>query len=641
MKKLISVLLLALMMVSLVPASVFADVSVEEYLEKYIINFWESNVWIQTTEVVNLRNMPCSEETNSNSEILVKLPKDSYLLTTGIYQNNRYNLWYRVLYEGQTYYAYINRENFPASQIDWKHPGSMSFENLSVPEIIVQGETDVAITGVVKSPYSPLLSVGAYLEDSGMNYITDSRKLQSADDSYEFDIAGSEFLTEMNLGGLEPGEYYIRFVAEMNTGYVASSKQRQEICYYGADLISDYIKFTVVEAHTCNYEPTGEYTLRHPHREYGECAVCKDRKILPSREIKVPTKEVIVKEATCTEEGQKNIVCAVGDCGKVLRTEAIEMADHVPVIKKGKQIICKNCKTVLLDSGNISDVHRHVYTKTTDVETDHPHRQILKCECGKTSYGTATVAYETTTTESTCTQAGETVYSCATCEIELEREELPLAEHTVEVRNQSEAYTGDKVCTVCDKVIEKGTDIGGEHVCNYGSTGEYKEAHPHNETLRCACGKQKDGDTHFTTKKDITPSTCAVAGSEKEICEVCGEVLSTKELPLAEHTVEVRNQSEAYTGDKVCTVCDKVIEKGATINSGEYILGDVNKDGSVDAKDATQILRSANGKTSAFDSMSEAEALGRGDVNKDGSVDAKDATQILRFVNGKPSVLSK
>ena len=88
-------------------------------------------------------------------------------------------------------------------------------------------------------------------------------------------------------------------------------------------------------------------------------------------------------------------------------------------------------------------------------------------------------------------------------------------------------------------------------------------------------------------------------------------------------------------------MCDKVIEKGATINSGEYLLGDVNKDGSVDAKDATQILRSANGKTSAFDSMSEAEALGRGDVNKDGSVDAKDATQILRFVNGKPSVLSK
>ncbi len=67
--------------------------------------------------------------------------------------------------------------------------------------------------------------------------------------------------------------------------------------------------------------------------------------------------------------------------------------------------------------------------------------------------------------------------------------------------------------------------------------------------------------------------------------------------------------------------------------------GDVNGDGGIDAKDATQILRYSNGKASAIDNLSEAEKIAFADVNGDGSVDAKDATQILRFVNGKPSAL--
>ena len=72
----------------------------------------------------------------------------------------------------------------------------------------------------------------------------------------------------------------------------------------------------------------------------------------------------------------------------------------------------------------------------------------------------------------------------------------------------------------------------------------------------------------------------------------------------------------------------------------EYARGDVNKDGSIDAKDATQILRSVNGKTSVIDNLTEDEILFLADVNADESVDAKDATQILRYVNGKSSVLN-
>ncbi len=73
----------------------------------------------------------------------------------------------------------------------------------------------------------------------------------------------------------------------------------------------------------------------------------------------------------------------------------------------------------------------------------------------------------------------------------------------------------------------------------------------------------------------------------------------------------------------------------------EYILGDVDEDGTVSAKDATQILRYINGKSSVFTTNGADTALIEkiADVDDDESVTAKDATQILRHINGKTSVL--
>lgn len=73
--------------------------------------------------------------------------------------------------------------------------------------------------------------------------------------------------------------------------------------------------------------------------------------------------------------------------------------------------------------------------------------------------------------------------------------------------------------------------------------------------------------------------------------------------------------------------------------------GDVNGDGKVDAKDATQILRYINGKSSVFDNKDAddyLQTLDVADVYRDFNgrivIDAKDATQILRYINGKSSI---
>ena len=102
---------------------------------------------------------------------------------------------------------------------------------------------------------------------------------------------------------------------------------------------------------------------------------------------------------------------------------------------------------------------------------------------------------------------------------------------------------------------------------------------------------------------------------------------------------------EYAAGDKL-TVSDQSITEVSLkavwkdkASQETYLLGDVNKDGKINALDATQILRYANNKASVIASMSEEEAKGRADVNKDGKINALDATQILRYANNKASVL--
>ena len=89
------------------------------------------------------------------------------------------------------------------------------------------------------------------------------------------------------------------------------------------------------------------------------------------------------------------------------------------------------------------------------------------------------------------------------------------------------------------------------------------------------------------------------------------------------------------------TVADEAVELG---NAKLWLYGDVNYDGVTDSKDATQITRYANLKTSIFttgDEATKADRLIAADVTGDGAVDSKDATQVTRYANIKTSIFDK
>ena len=165
------------------------------------------------------------------------------------------------------------------------------------------------------------------------------------------------------------------------------------------------------------------------------------------------------------------------------------------------------------------------------------------------------------------------------------------------------------------------------------------------EEIQCVnCDKVFEGQPALGHTEETIPgkaATCTEGGiSDGITCSVCNEIISPQtEVPATGHTGEwviTKQATEQEKGEKqfTCTVCGYT----ETAEYDLYKKGDVNKDGSVDAKDATQILRSVNGKTSVIDNFTEDEISALADVNGDESVDAKDATQILRHVNGKTSV---
>ena len=114
-------------------------------------------------------------------------------------------------------------------------------------------------------------------------------------------------------------------------------------------------------------------------------------------------------------------------------------------------------------------------------------------------------------------------------------EKSDVTPHTPTVINDKPAaefeagYTGDTVCSVCNELMATGTSIPATHQHNFGTDWESDGIQHWHE---CGCGE----------KSDVTPHTSTVINSK----------------PATE-------TEEGYTGDTVCSVCEKLLEKGQAI----------------------------------------------------------------------------
>lgn len=134
------------------------------------------------------------------------------------------------------------------------------------------------------------------------------------------------------------------------------------------------------------------------------------------------------------------------------------------------------------------------------------------------------------------------------------------------------------------------------------------------------------------------------------VTDMTGETASLTITVNDGHTIEVQNKKEetctedGYTGDKVCTACGEIIEKGEVIEKhhnyeygqctvcGEldpqYRVGDANMDGKINILDATAIQKYIVKIIDAGPSFSTALA----DMDGNGKITIYDATKIQTYI---------
>ncbi len=165
---------------------------------------------------------------------------------------------------------------------------------------------------------------------------------------------------------------------------------------------------------------------------------------------------------------------------------------------------------------------------------------------------------ESNRTPASCIKEGAVEYTCKHCGAK-KYDTLPLAEHTAIIQNKKdstcaeEGYTGNTVCSVCGKTLKKGTAV-----------------------------PKKDHTYKITT----VSANCTSQGYDEYTCIYCGYSYKTNYVePNGKHVPKYGvNKKEAtctekgYTGDTVCTVCNKVIEKGSETNpkNHSYVLTTVS-----------------------------------------------------------------
>jgi len=143
----------------------------------------------------------------------------------------------------------------------------------------------------------------------------------------------------------------------------------------------------------------------------------------------------------------------------------------------------------------------------------------------------------TTTKEATCSEAGEKVTTCTTCNAELSKETVAKLPHTPVTTTTKEATcseAGEKVttCSVCQEELEK-----------------------------VAVAKLPHTPVTTTTKE----ATCSEAGEKVTTCSVCQEELEKVVIEKLAHTLGEFTETKAPTcseaGEKsaTCSVCDETV----------------------------------------------------------------------------------
>ena len=276
------------------------------------------------------------------------------------------------------------------------------------------------------------------------------------------------------------------------------------------------------------------------------------------------TEWIVIKEATCSTDGQEVEYCS--RCGRQLSYRAIAKTN--------------NCTFTEW----VTD------TQSTCNQQGVQHRTCTQCGKVETTENPATSKHQysdwTIDTQPTCTTNGSKSRYCTVCGYRSEVTTINALGHTTSLINAKNAtctadgYTGDTYCSTCKQTITKGSAIAKlGHAYNSGVvTAQPSCANTGVKTFTCTrCNGTKTEAIAKVAHKAVTLNavapTCTQAGlTQGSKCSVCNTVLTAQQTIAATgHKTSVINAkaatctAEGYTGDTQCTVCKAITAKGSVI----------------------------------------------------------------------------
>ena len=296
---------------------------------------------------------------------------------------------------------------------------------------------------------------------------------------------------------------------------------------------------------------------------------------------------VVTKEATCTEKGSKERICTV--CG-YKETAEIELKGHIP----GEAVIENEVAPKCEEKGSYDEV---VYCTKCPKELSRENKEIPE-----TGHNWDNGVIDPV---STCKVHGTKTYTCQndsshkkTEAVELNPDNHAGETYIKDAKTETctvDGYTGDKYCSDCDALLEKGKSIDmlGHEMSEWIDNDN--GSHTRN-CQRNGCTYTETDDCTFGDWVVTKEATCTEKGSKERICTVCG-YKETAEIELKGHIpgeAVIENEvapkcEEKGSYDEVvyCTECPKEISReNKEIDPLDHDWGEwkVSKEATIDAK---------------------------------------------------------
>ena len=237
--------------------------------------------------------------------------------------------------------------------------------------------------------------------------------------------------------------------------------------------------------------------------------------------------DLVIKDATCTEEGKVEKICKCGDVQLVNTLSRTEHSYGEPTIK---DVITDDCASAIKVTSKECEVCG--YVDSTEIQYEAAHH-----------WGDWEVVQEPTEIS-----AGSEKRTCTQCDVS-DFEIMPKVRH-------EHVYTSVETAPTCS---ESGYIT---YTCNCGHSYTDLSDKPKSE--------------HTMSEATVlTTSTCISKGTSVSNCVNC-DYSETKELPLADHNpivldaVAATCAMEGKTSGQVCGVCEKVLVEPRTLSKPNH-----------------------------------------------------------------------